>query len=203
MLTAMRFRSFVWPNNPRTYSIGFERETALHKVPMGNYSMQDLGQSCRVMRGEGEFFGPDAYDTFRELTRQFYVTGPGLLIHPVWQNASVYFTRLELTQEPREDFVAYSFEFREAPAARKTPTGLTAMTGSSGAAAGAGGAAISGALLAGVSAAADARYHTVVKGDTLWGIGQTYGKTVAELAALNPWLSNPNLIYAGQEVRVQ
>ena len=43
----------------------------------------------------------------------------------------------------------------------------------------------------------------VKPGDTLWGIGQRYGKTVAELVRLYPWISNPNLIYAGQEVRVQ
>lgn len=195
MLSAMRYRGFVWPNNPHTYSIEFTRETALHKVPMGAYSMQDLGRSRRVMRGEGEFFGPGAYDTFRALARQFYRSGPGLLVHPVWQSASAYFTSLALTQEPREDYVAYSFSFTEAGMEENSAGGVglkklrTYGSGSAGT-----------PVTAGVSGA---QYHTVVRGDTLWGIGQRYGKTVAELIRLNPWISNPNLIYAGQEVRVQ
>lgn len=192
MLTAMRFRSFIWPNNPSRYTVSFARETALHKAPMGAYAMQDLGRTCRVMRGEGEFFGPDAYETFRQLAAEFYKAGPGLLVHPVWQTASAYFTKLELTQEPRRDYVAYAFEFRESwPSA----AGLTKVEGSDG-----GSGTVTGGTAA---AAAGGKYHTVVLGDTLWGIGKTYGKTVAELVALNPQIANPNLIYVGQEVRVQ
>lgn len=192
MLTAMRFRSFIWPNNPSRYSVSFARETALHKAPMGAYAMQDLGRTCRVMRGEGEFFGPDAYETFRRLAAEFYKTGPGLLVHPVWQTASAYFTKLELTQEPRSDYVAYSFEFRES---WPTTAGLTRVEGSDS------GTAAGPAITA--DASAGARYHTVVLGDTLWDIGKAYGKTVSELVALNPQIANPNLIYVGQEVRVQ
>lgn len=38
-----------------------------------------------------------------------------MLVHPVWQTASAYFTELTLTQEPRDDYVAYRFTFCEAP----------------------------------------------------------------------------------------
>ena len=58
LLTPMRYKDYVWPHNPATYSITYERQVALHKVPFGRYYMQDLGQSCRIMRGEGEFAGP-------------------------------------------------------------------------------------------------------------------------------------------------
>ncbi len=196
MLTAMRFRSFIWPNNPSRYDIRFVRETAVLKAPMGLYTVQDLGRTSREMTGEGVFFGPDAYDTFRALAREFDRGGPGLLIHPVWQCASAYFTALALTQEPLENFVAYSFAFREGSG---SAAGLTAVP--TGGSTGSGGAD-SGS--AGTDAAdGGARYHTVVRGDTLWDIGIAYGKTVAELVALNPWIANPNLIYVGQEVRVQ
>ena len=53
----MRFGSFVWPNNPRTYTISCKRQTAVHKVPMGGFVVQDLGRTATVMKGEGEFFG--------------------------------------------------------------------------------------------------------------------------------------------------
>ena len=52
----MRFGSFVWPNNPRTYTISCKRQTAVHKVPMGGFVVQDLGRTATVMKGEGEFF---------------------------------------------------------------------------------------------------------------------------------------------------
>jgi len=43
--------------------------------------------------------------------------------------------------------------------------------------------------------------YTVKKGDTLSAIAQKYGTTVAELAAKNG-IKNPNLIYAGQVLKV-
>ena len=43
LLESMRYKDFVWPHNPRTYSISFERPTAVHKIPYGRYCVQDLG----------------------------------------------------------------------------------------------------------------------------------------------------------------
>lgn len=197
MLTAMRYRGFVWPNNPRTYTLRWRRQTAEHKLPMGRYYTQDLGCVSRVLSGEGEFFGPEAYDTFRALAREFEAGGAGLLVHPVIESERVYFTALTLTQEPREDYVAYSFEFCEAGAESAGGAGLTQVAAS------ASGASDASGVAAQAATQATARTHTVVLGDTLWGIGKRYGKSVAELVALNPWISNPNLIYVGQEVRVQ
>ena len=43
--------------------------------------------------------------------------------------------------------------------------------------------------------------YTVQPGDTLWGIAQTYGTTVAALANHNA-IADPGLIYAGQEIQI-
>ena len=191
MLSAMRYKSFTWPHNPRTYEIRFLRHTAVHKVPMGLYTMQDLGRTCREMRGEGEFYGPDAYRTFQELACLFYEPGPGLLIHPVWQTADAYFTELALLQEPREDYVRYEFAFQEGYSGYG---GLTPLRDSA--------QSPSGSQSTAASAAA-AQYVTVVAGDTMWAIAQRAGLSLAELAALNPQIGNLNRIYAGQKVRVK
>lgn len=45
-------------------------------------------------------------------------------------------------------------------------------------------------------------YHTVIKGDTLSAIAKRYGTIVAQLVAWNN-IKNPNLIYAGQKLRVK
>lgn len=184
MLAPMRYKNFTWPHNPKTYSISYERQTAVHKVPMGIYTMEDLGRTCRVMRGEGEFFGPGAYDTFKKLATVFYDNGPGTLFHPVWMTTSAYFTDLRLTQEPREDYVAYAFAFRE---------GFSGYGGMQ---------KISPSAAEDV-AEGEKTYHTVVSGDTLWAIGRKYGVTLAQILALNPEISNPNRIQVGQKVRVR
>lgn len=124
MLLAMRFKSFIWPNNPKHYTLSCERLTAVHKFPLGGYTVQDLGKTCTILRGEGEFFGSSAYACFQALERVFFESGAGSLVHPAWQCAHALFTGLQLTQEPRADYVAYSFEFCDAgeTAAAAVPT---------------------------------------------------------------------------------
>lgn len=189
-LTPMQYKGYVWPHNPRTYTIQYQRNVAVHKVPFGRYALQDLGLTRRVMSGEGEFWGEHAYEEFKKLASIFYQSGPGTLVHPVWQSASAYFVKLALAQEPRKDYVRYTFTFwedydqyRETLAA-KTETRAAEKASAS--------AAPDGA----------ARYHTVVRGETLWGISRAYGLTLSGLLAWNPQVKNPNVIHPGQQIRV-
>ena len=156
---------------------------AEHKIPFGNYCIQDLGLVGRVLEGEGEFVGEGAYDTFKELASLFYQGGPGLLVHPVWQTASAYFTELSLLQRPLPDYVSYRFAFAEDFTGYRA--GLELLSG--GTAAEDGGPAAQ-------------RTHQVVQGDTLWAIGEHYGVTLRELLAANPAIRNPNLIHPGDKV---
>ena len=184
-LTPMRYKDFVWPHNPAVYSITYERQVAVHKVPFGRYCLQNLGLTRRVMRGQGEFVGQGAYDQFRSLAVVFYQDEPGLLVHPVWMTAKAYFVALRLEQQPRPDYVNYSFEFWE------DWTGY-------------------GNGLSAVKESADvpplpARQpegssDTVHKGDTLWGIAKRHGVSLTALISANPQIKNPNLIYPGDKV---
>ncbi|HIY05874.1 MAG TPA: LysM peptidoglycan-binding domain-containing protein [Candidatus Evtepia faecigallinarum] len=188
----MRYKSFIWPHNPRTYTIEYERQVAVHKIPFGRYAMQDLGLGRRVMRGEGEFYGPSAYEDFKKLATVFYDGGPGTLLHPVWQSAQVYFVELALAQEPRRDYVRYTFTFWEEYDKYRqelVPVGQE----SSGQ---------SGGSTPVTPAPEGAVYHTVVAGDTLWALAQTYGVTMGEILVWNPQLKNPNVILPGQRLRV-
>ena len=45
--------------------------------------------------------------------------------------------------------------------------------------------------------------YTVVKGDTMYKIAQKYGLKLEQLILMNPQISNPNLIYAGQKINVK
>lgn len=185
-LTPMRYKDYIWPHNPATYSITFERQIAVHKVPFGLYCMQDLGMGGRVMRGQGEFSGKGAYDEFKKLATVFYADGPGLLIHPLWQVSNAYFTALKLEQEPLPDYVRYSFEFRERHDGYSDS--LTALNP----------AGSGPALQAGIPKAKTT--YSVVSGDTLWGISRRYNVKLESLLRANPGIKNPNLIRVGEKV---
>jgi nucleoid-associated protein YgaU len=167
------------------YTITYERKMAVHKIPFGRHQLQSLGQTRRVLRGEGEFVGDGAYDTFKRLATVFYEETPGALVHPVWAATTAWFVGLKLKQEPRQDYVWYSFEFWEVYGGEDT-----ALT--------------SRKVATSATTAADSgqKWHTVVKGDTLWALAKRYGTTVDRLVALNPSLRNPNLIVVGQKLRV-
>jgi spore coat assembly protein SafA len=181
----MRYKTFIWPHNPKTYTITYERKMAVNKVPFGRYYLQDMGLTRRVMRGEGEFVGEGAYDKFKELATLFYDNSPGLLVHPVWQVAKAYFVGLTLEQEPRADYVRYTFAFWEC-CDQYDPAGKTVAAEQS----------------EETAAAPEKQWHQVAQGESLWAIAVKYGVALSELIALNPQIKNPNLIYVGQKVRV-
>lgn len=188
ILSPMRFKNFVWPHNPRVYSITYERKLVVHKIPFGRHYLQSLGQTRRVLRGEGAFVGERAYDTFKELASVFYEETPGVLVHPVWMTTTAWFAGLELRQEPRRDYVAYAFEFWEVMADGNT----TALEGRP----------VTTPGQSTANAGQGVVWHTVVRGDTLWGLARQYGVALNRIIALNPDIRNPNLIYPGQRVRI-
>ena len=181
-LTPMRYKDYIWPNNPESYRISFRRSVAAHKLPGGTYAMQDLGTAWRVLEGEGAFAGEGAYEEFKKLATVFYQGGAGVLVHPVWMTTQAYFVELEALQEPTPDYVRYRFAFWEN---LETASTLKRVDGA-----------------AGETAAQGVREHIAAQGETLWGIAARYGTTVQKLLAANPQIKNANLIYAGERVRL-
>ena len=57
-------------------------------------------------------------------------------------------------------------------------------------------------IVNGKSGASSAQYYTVQSGDTLSGIAAKYGTSYQKVAQLNG-ISNPNVIYVGQRLRVK
>lgn len=186
-LTPMRFKNYTWPYNPETYAVEFERRVAAHKAPFGRYVLQDLGVTARVLRGEGTFVGEGAYDAFTRLAAVFEEPGPGLLVHPVWPASRAYFVSLQVTETPLPDYVRYRFEFWEAGGAENEGMSASAVhTGGE----------------APTKVSAESTTYIVKKGDTLWGIAQRCGVTLAALLTANPGIKNPNLIYPGDRVKI-
>ncbi len=185
MLSSMRFGDFVWPHNPKTYEIEYNRRIVCHKVPFGLYALSDMGRDQRILRGEGEFVGENAYEEFRKLAAMFYSDEPRILVHPIWQSAPAWLVSLKLKQEPRKDYVSYAFEFWECFEGYQ----LSAK-----------------AVLNAVTSSTDAETakkritYTIKGGDTLWGLAKANSLSLAELLKLNPQIRNPNIYYVGDVV---
>lgn len=111
-----------------------------------------------------------------------------MLVHPVWQCAKAYFVELSLRQEPRRDYVSYTFTFWET--FEEDDKGITtAGTGSD-------------PLSSQGSTGTGETWHTVQRGESLWSIARAYDISLTDLIARNPQIKNPNYIRVGEKVRV-
>lgn len=110
----MQFKTFIWPRNPHTYRETCIREPIYEKNQLDEMVFMGMGPRKRTVTGSGVFVGSGAFDSFRSLEALFEEKTPGMLAHPVWGNRYCYFTGLELTQEPKENYVSYEFTFQQA-----------------------------------------------------------------------------------------
>ena len=178
-LTPMRYKNYIWPHNPHTYEVLFSRDMVCRKVPFGAYVLQNMGRSCRILRSSGEFVGDGAYDEFSRLATVFYENRPGLLVHPIWQESNAYFVELSLREVPTEDYVAYSFEFWES----FDQYGDVTEAGRDG------------------YGEPESNRHVLLPGESFWTLAAAYGGA-QKLLELNPQIKNPNLLTAGDTVRI-
>lgn len=178
MLAAMKYRDFVWPNNPRIFEVEYRRTLHSYKLPFSGYVVQDLGLQNKIIRGEGEFTGTGAYESFRQLAELFEENKGGKLVHPVWPTICAYFAKLNLREEPREDYVHYSFEFWEYKGSKFEDVAeamdnfdyddpLASLPGLK-------------------------RYTTAAEGDTLRSLAEKFGVSVEQMCSMNPSVEDPD-----------
>ncbi len=109
----LSYKTFVWPQNPHIYKEVTSRTPYYFTQDKETYfnGMSDLK---RVITGSGIFCGEDAYEQYKKLQKVAEEDGPGNLEHPIFGIRHCYFTMLEVTQEPKDDYVSYRFEFTQA-----------------------------------------------------------------------------------------
>lgn len=110
----LTFKTFSWRQDPHTYREELVREPVYVKNDAGEVEFSGMGPLKRTITGEGVFFGDTAYSDYLALEKLFADSTAGTLTHPIFGERLVYFTGLELLQEPKPLCVAYSFIFREA-----------------------------------------------------------------------------------------
>ncbi len=116
----LQYKTFVWPNNPHTYKEETARDP-IYVTKDGVTSYKKMGKVKRSITGSGAFFGENAYEQYLALVTVFEDASAGDLVHPVFGTRYCYFTGLEMTQEPRADYISYRFEFTGAQANGEVP----------------------------------------------------------------------------------
>ena len=119
-MSSLSYKTFVWPQNPHTYQEKTAREPHF-RTQEGITYFDGMGEMKRKITGSGVFSGENAYTEFKKLIALFEQGEAGNLEHPVWGIRFCYLTGLELTQEPKENYVSYRFTFREADSSGEIP----------------------------------------------------------------------------------
>ena len=109
-----------------------------------------------------------------------------MLVHPVWQSAKAWLVKLHLLQEPRADYVRYSFEFWECYEGYDTAVRPATLA--------------AGALSPPGAGEIGRAVYTVKAGDTLLSSANATGTDKSTLMALNPGIRNPNLPEVGSKI---
>lgn len=106
-LPLMKFKTFVWPNNPKAIEV-------MHKTAGGEDSGGEKERILRIVRGEGEFFGHSAVKSYMTLAGLMHDKTPGGLYLPGIGFLEAVLCRISLIGEPGPCAVRYGFEFQEA-----------------------------------------------------------------------------------------
>lgn len=169
-LEPMRYKEYSWPQNPSHLKITHKRDVKELRVPYGESVLQDFGACRQIIEGQGAFFGANALSDYSALEKVFQSGGTGTLLLPGMPARTAVFSSLAMAEEPRPDYIRYTFLFIEDS---------------------------SGSVSAGTQ---DKRLHTVSAGENMWTIASLYGTTVDKLMSLNPGVRWPGDLSAGERV---
>lgn len=172
-LAPMRFRDYVWPNNPETIQIERLKTVGSFPIPHEGRTLQDMGGRGRRVTGSGRFLGEDCLAEFSRLSEAFATEGSGLLRIPGNQPFQAVFSSLTMRGGAGPDCVAYAFVFEEDTLAKAEE-----------------------------SLVEDSAVHICAPGETLWEIAAPAGVSVDAMLKENPGIQWPNALDSGFEVKI-
>lgn len=171
-LELIRYKNYVWKNNPRQIKIIHNRNVQEVSVPYSHGVVRDYGERARVIRGVGEFFGEKCIDEFEKLRAIQQEGGKGYLTLPMVKPFLAIFRLLELEENPTPKLLKYSFEFVEYISSHKSDSCYVK------------------------------RYHVVQKGENLWDVSNKYNVSVENLLDLNLHIKRPDNLILGEKVKI-
>ncbi len=111
---AMRFGGYTFRHNPSKLEIEEADNIVSILSPFDEPDSIRLGRRLRVIRGEGELYGPDCLEQYSGLHALYAQGRRGLLSLPHMAPMTAYLKELRLIAEPREDVLTFRFVLIEA-----------------------------------------------------------------------------------------
>lgn len=168
----MRFMGHTLHHNPHTLQVISNGNILQYCIPDFAELTESMGNKATVVKGEGVFYGENAFDQFMELKQLAKYRKAGVLsvggINPFY----AYLSELRLKCTPVDDYVEYSFTFIES-ADYKYKENSTAPT-----------------------------KYTVKQTEDLWDISCKLNIPIERLIKLNPQLKNTYDISEGDVISI-
>ncbi len=168
----MRFMGYTLHHNPHTLQIINNANIEQYCIPDFTELTENIGNKATVVKGEGVFYGENAFEQFVELKQLAKSNKAGVLsvsgINPFYACLS----ELRLKCTPVDDYVEYSFTFIES-ADYKYKENSTAPT-----------------------------KYIVKQAEDLWDISCKLSIPIEKLINLNPQLKNTYDISEGDVIRI-
>lgn len=114
MNSLMKYKSFVWPRNPKEITITVENDIKDIYIPKAGSVFQNYRRRKRIASGTGEFFGEDCFSQYKDLFEVFKNSNDSsYLVIPNIDPFLATFKSLKLLGDPSPNMVTYSFTFWE------------------------------------------------------------------------------------------
>ncbi|WP_099204670.1 hypothetical protein [Scatolibacter rhodanostii] len=112
-LMTMKFKDFVWPNNPTRIEVKESKTIQQTVIPFYGEQTQNMGLMNRRVNGRGYFTGAESGKTFEALQDVFRQSGAGCLQLPGQLPFQALMESLTFIGEAGENVIEYSFSFVE------------------------------------------------------------------------------------------
>lgn len=109
----MRFKDFVFPNNPSKIKISSSTNISSKSIFAGNSMVSAVSVDPAVIRGEGEFFGNTGEEICQYFLHMLKIKTSGMLILPSQSSFKAYLSKFNFSKKADKSSISYSFEFIE------------------------------------------------------------------------------------------
>lgn len=111
----LRFMGYTLHHNPHTLQITNTANVSQYNIPQSLAITQNTGNSPIVVKGDGVFYGDNAFEQYMKLKSLGEKCKAGVLSVSDLNPFFAYLSQLKLNCTPLDDYVEYSFTFIQAP----------------------------------------------------------------------------------------
>lgn len=169
----MRFMGYTLNHNPHTIEVIDLANISQEVVPFTLPVVLNIGLSAVTVKGEGVFYGKNAFDQYLKLRSLYKKCEIGVLSLSGINPFNAYLGKLELKCTPKDDYVEYKFIFVEVPDAMPKENSTAP------------------------------EFYIAGNDEDLWDISLKCDVPIETLVKLNPHIKNPCCLSAEEKIRIR